>query len=324
MKTGKIIPLTGTFIDGIACDIPANNWSFDIWREELKDEKALGIDTLIIIRVGFGDSSMYKSSAMNSILYNEEDLLEFILSEADKLEMKVFIGLYDTGKYWRLNDWETEVFINYRVIDEIIERYIHHSSFYGWYLSHEGDIKFHQELIWKPLAEKLRYDTPEKKILISPRYAGKKYEPDFAVTPEIHAKHFHFLCSEMQGLIDYAAFMDGHVDFHELPDFMAVTAEVMKHYGIAYWSNLETFDRDMPWRFPPIEWNKMRYKLEIAQKYVEKIVSFEVPHFLSRHSCFPAAARLRKRYIEYLQKQKKLLKIEDGYHEKTEKYLVSD
>ena len=297
------IPLSGTFLDGVAADIPANNWTRAIWKKELAEQKAMGIDTLIIIRIGFGDSAMYDSPTLKCTLFDNKDLMEFLLSEADLLDMKVFVGLFDSSKYWLQNDWQGEVDLNSRLIDELLERYNHHQSFYGWYISHEGDIKFHQEKVWKPLAQKMRSNTPDKPILISPRYAGCKYEPRFAVTPELHAKHFEYLYTEMEGLIDYAAFMDGHVDFRELPDFMAATKEVCDRFNVKFWSNLETFDRDMPWRFPVIEWNKMRFKLETAQKYVEKVVSFEVPHFLSNNSCYPAAARLKECYLEYLQEQ---------------------
>ena len=95
--------------------------------------------------------------------------------------------------------------------------------------------------------------------------------------------------------------MDGHVDFKELDSFMAATREVSDRFGVEFWSNLETFDRDMPWKFPPIEWQKMRLKLEVARKYAKKIITFEAPHFLSSYSCYPAAARLRECYLEYLE-----------------------
>ena len=294
------IPITGTFIDGVAADIPANNWTKRVWAKELAEQKAMGIDTLIIIRIGFRDSAMYDSPVLKCTLHSHYDLLEFILEEADKLEMKVFIGLFDSCKYWLKNDWAGEVDLNSRLIDELLERYNHHESFHGWYISHEGDIKFHQEKVWKPLAQKMRKDTPDKPILISPRYAGRKYEPQFAVTPELHAKHFEYLYTEMEGLIDYAAFMDGHVDFAELPDFMAATKEVCDKFNVKFWSNLETFDRDMPWRFPVIECSKLIYKLETANKYTEKIITFEAPHFLSSNSCYPAAANLKECYLEYI------------------------
>ena len=72
-------------------------------------------------------------------------------------------------------------------------------------------------------------------------------------------------------------------------------------HGIAYWSNLETFDRDMPYKFPPIEWSKLRFKLETVQPYVEKIISFELPHFLSPYSLYPSARNLHERYMKYLE-----------------------
>ena len=296
----KILPVTGTFLDGVAGDIPANNWTRKLWHTALEEQKAMGMDTLIVINVGWQDSAMYDSRVMRCTLCDPDDLLEFILQEADELGMKVFVGLFDSDRYWRLNDWQSEVDLNCRVIDELEERYCRHRSWFGWYISHEGDIKFHQEKIWKPLARKMRQDTPDKKILVSPRYAGRKYEPQFAITPELHVRHFEYLYGEMEGLLDYAAFMDGHVDFRELDSFMAATREVSDRFGVEFWSNLETFDRDMPWKFPPIEWRKMRFKLEIARKYARKIVTFEAPHFLSSYSCFPAAARLRECYLEYL------------------------
>ena len=298
----KLIPITGTFIDGIACDIPSNNWTRAVWKKALEEEKAFGIDTLIFIRVGWNDTAMYKSKVMKTTLYHEDDLVEFLLSEADRLKMKCFMGLFDSFKYWIQNDWQGEVDVNSRLIDELEARYLKHPSFYGWYISHEGDIKFHQEKIWVPLAQKMRKDTPDKKIMISPRYAGVKYEPRFAVTPELHAKHFEYLYGVMDGLLDYAAFMDGHVDFRQLPEFMAATKEVSDKFGVEFWSNLETFDRDMPWRFPPIEWQKLRFKLETAQKYVKKIITFEAPHFLSHYSTYPAAGNLLDCYLEYLKK----------------------
>jgi hypothetical protein len=104
----------------------------------------------------------------------------------------------------------------------------------------------------------------------------------------------------MEGLIDTYAFMDGHVDFNELEDYVISTYEVFKKHGISFWSNLETFDRDMPWRFPPIEWMKMKHKLEVVQPYVDKVITFEAPHFLSPNSMFPSAHKLYNRYVDYI------------------------
>ena len=151
------------------------------------------------------------------------------------------------------------------------------------------------------LVKKMRTYDRSKKILISPRYAGKKWhETTFPLTPEQHARQFDFIFGEVGEYIDAAAFMDGHCLFENLPLFAAATAEVCAKYGIEFWSNLETFSRDMPYKFPPIDWMKLRYKMDVVQPCVSKIITFEAPHFLSPYSIFPSARNLYDRYMEYI------------------------
>lgn len=292
--------VTGTFLDGVCSDIPSNNWGAGEWAKQFDVMKAMGMDTVVIIRVGWCDSAMYRSAAMNTTLYQEPDLVETMFREADRTRMKVYLGMYDSGRYWLVNDWEAEVSLNERVIEELWDRYRAHSSFHGWYLSHEGDTRYHPTRIWKPLCRKAKSYDATKKILASPRYWGIKYcgPGETPLTPEQHQRHFDMIWTEMEGLVNHAAFMDGHVHFRELPSFVQATHEVCKKHGVEFWSNLETFDRDMPWRFPPIEWMKLRHKLEVVQPYVEKVITFEAPHFLSPLSMFPSARTLYDRYCE--------------------------
>ena len=303
MSDFKIV--SGTFLDGMASDIPSNNFTADDWRKQFDVFKEMGIDTVVFIRVGCNDSAMYRSPVMNTTLYEEPDLLEQLLAEADRTGIKAWMGLFDTGKYWIENEWDREVEVNSRLIDEACERYLHHPSFHGWYISHEGDMSFHPERTWKPMCEKMKSVTPDKPILVSPRYCGIKYgKPNpHPISPEQHYKHFDYLWDFMGGLISYAAFMDGHVHFHELEAYVQATKEVCDKHHIEFWSNLETFDRDMPWRFPPIEWMKMRHKLEVVQPYAEKVITFEAPHFLSPLSLYPSANGLYKRYMQYLREK---------------------
>ena len=299
MLMGKII--TGTFLDGLAADIPSNNWCREDWRRQFDNMKSLGMDTVIIIRVGFGESAMYNSKVMPTVLHPEEDMVEVMFDEADRTDLKVYLGLYDSVKYWVKNDWKTEVDINIELIDEMWERYKGHKSFHGWYMSHEGGVENMMPMIWKPLGQKVKKLDIAKKVLVSPRYAGEKWcGPISFITPELHYRHFDYVFGEMEGLIDEAAFMDGHTLFKSLKGFVEATSEICKKYNIAFWSNLETFDRDVAWCFPPIEWTKMKFKLEVVQPYVEKIITFEAPHFLSPYSTYPAAGNLYDRYVEYI------------------------
>ncbi|NMA23088.1 MAG: DUF5109 domain-containing protein, partial [Spirochaetales bacterium] len=87
--------------------------------------------------------------------------------------------------------------------------------------------------------------------------------------------------------------------YDELADYLAVNKRLAKKYGMQSWTNLESFDRDMPWRFPPIKWEKFLLKLQSAQEAgVDKAITFEFSHFMSPQSCYPQANNLFSRYIE--------------------------
>ena len=292
-------PITGTFLDGIACDIPSNNWTPDIWRKEFQRYHDEGIDEAYIIRVGWNDSSMFDSKVMHTTLVPEIDMVRLFLDLGAEFGVRIYMGLFDTNNYWRMNDWPTEVAINLDLIDELRARYDGSPAWAGWYMSHEGSMNYHQTRIWKPLCERIRSTGDKRPIMVSPRYAAEKWAPP-VLPPAVHAMHMETILQEMEGLIDIYAPMDGHTAFNTLEGYFAATAEVMHKYGARYWSNLETFDRDMPWRFPPIEFAKLKFKLELGQKYVEKFISFELPHFMSPYSMYPSAHTLHDRYLQYL------------------------
>ena len=46
--------ITGTFVDEITHDIPANNWDRAQWADEFRVMRAAGIETVILIRAGVG------------------------------------------------------------------------------------------------------------------------------------------------------------------------------------------------------------------------------------------------------------------------------
>jgi hypothetical protein len=56
----------------------------------------------------------------------------------------------------------------------------------------------------------------------------------------------------------------------------------------------------MPIRFLPIDWRKMKSKLNATYQYVEKIITFEFSHFMSPNSIWPSARNLFDRYSEFL------------------------
>ncbi|MBO5923677.1 MAG: DUF4434 domain-containing protein, partial [Lentisphaeria bacterium] len=117
------LPISGTFLDGISCDIPSNNWTPDIWEREFARYQANGITEAYIIRVGWGDSMMYDSKVMKCTLCPEMDMVQLFLDLGAKYNVGIYMGLFDTNKHWRCNDWANEVAINIDLIHELKERY---------------------------------------------------------------------------------------------------------------------------------------------------------------------------------------------------------
>ena len=82
--------------------------------------------------------------------------------------------------------------------------------------------------------------------------------------------------------------------------FFSVNKKMADKYGMQCWTNAETFDRDMPIKFLPIKFDKLRLKLEAAKRCgYDKAITFEFPHFLSPQSVYGAAGNLYNRYKEY-------------------------
>ena len=52
-------PITGTYIDEVSVDIPSSNWSREQWIKDLDYMQEIGIDTVIFIRGGYKDKSVF-------------------------------------------------------------------------------------------------------------------------------------------------------------------------------------------------------------------------------------------------------------------------
>jgi hypothetical protein len=101
-------------------------------------------------------------------------------------------------------------------------------------------------------------------------------------------------------VVDAVAFQDGHIDYDELDAFFTVNKKLADKYGMKCWTNAESFDRDMPIKFLPIKFDKLRMKLEAAQRCgYDKAITFEFSHFMSPQSAYSQAGNLYNRYQEY-------------------------
>ncbi|HEY3782985.1 MAG TPA: DUF4434 domain-containing protein [Fimbriimonadaceae bacterium] len=292
--------ITGTFIDEITHDVPSQNWGRAAWRKEFALYKEIGIDTVIIIRAGYQNKCIFRAKSIPDLLPVYEDLARMFLDLAEEFGLSLYFGLYDSGYYWMRRTWWKEVDLNLAFIEEVVERYGDSPAFKGWYMCHEtGKDDAHIIEIFNHLGKACK-EAKKLPILISPYPQGAKQLGTSGFTLEESFDHWDHIFSSTRGSFDICAFQDGQVHYQELPKFVEGISNLGKKYGVTIWSNLETFDRDMPIKFPPADWRYVRFKLETHQPVAEKVITFEFAHFMSPHSSYASAHHLFERYREYI------------------------
>lgn len=306
--------ITGTFLDEISHDIPHQNWGAAEWEADFQHMKKAGIDTVILIRSGYRDFLTYPSAYLieNRHCFTPPiDLVKLFLELSDRYAMQFYFGLYDSGAYWDTGNMQHEIDVNRFVIEEVWRMYGHYPSFKGWYLSMEISRQTKGAIeAFRTLGTQCKQISDGLPTFISPWIDGKKavlaasgqLSKEDAVSLQDHEREWNEIFDGIKGSVDAVAFQDGHINYHELEDFFRINKKLADRYSMQCWTNAESFDRDMPIKFLPIKFEKLRLKLEAAARAgYDKAITFEFSHFMSPQSVYGAAPRLYDRYMEYRQ-----------------------
>ncbi|SCD21893.1 hypothetical protein PSM36_3104 [Proteiniphilum saccharofermentans] len=318
LKSKLIVPenngiqITGTFLDEISHDIPHQNWGEAEWDLDFQYMKAIGIDTVIMIRSGYRKFITYPSEYLlnKGCFMPSVDLVDMYLRLAEKHGMKFYFGLYDSGHYWATGDMSHEIEDNKYVIDEVWKNYGEkYKSFGGWYVSGEISRATKGAIgAFYAMGKQCKDVSGGLPTFISPWIDGKKavaasgsaLTKEEAVSIQQHEKEWDEIFAGIHEVVDAVAFQDGHIDYDELDAFFTVNKKLADKYGMQCWTNAESFDRDMPIKFLPIKFDKLRMKLEAAQRCgYDKAITFEFSHFMSPQSAYLQAGNLYNRYKEY-------------------------
>ena len=84
------LKITGTFLDEISHDIVHQNWGEQEWDRDFAHMKAIGIDTVIVIRSGYRKFITYPSEYLMKTFgcyMPSVDLIDMYLRLADKYDM---------------------------------------------------------------------------------------------------------------------------------------------------------------------------------------------------------------------------------------------
>ena len=297
-------PITGTFIDEITYDIPSSNWTREEWAADLDNMTAVGIDTLIFCRAVFDGKCIYPSKIFPTLKDEDDDFAGFMLEEAAKRGMEVYVGGYISNLTWNGGDWRTEIDCNKKFVKEFLSRYGQIPSFKGWYIPHEGyDRILNLKETMGGLAALYKDASPEKKVLVSPffRTSVTSTEP---FSPERTAEEWDFIWEKCGKDIDHCAFQDGTVPLDDTAAYVSAVKAVCDSYGIGLWSNVETFERDVRHQFYPVNFDLLKRKIKAVEGLVEKYITFEFSHFLSPQSMYLSARGLNRLYTQYYGEKK--------------------
>lgn len=303
------MPIKATFLDEISWDIPHQNWGIKEWDKDFRAMSAIGINTVVMIRAGLGKwiTSPFKCLLKSEdVYYPPVDLTGMFLTLADKYGMQFFFGTYDSGKYWQEGLYQKEIDLNLALIDEVWEKYGHHKSFAGWYLSQEISRRTrNMSRIYAGMGKHAKEISGNLTTMISPYIHGVKTDQvmsgkDKPLSVREHEEEWNEILGNIKEAVDILAFQDGQVNYNELFDYLKVNKKLADKYGMRCWTNLESFDRDMPIRFLPIKWEKLLLKMEAARKAgMDNAITFEFSHFMSPNSAYLQAGHLYDRYKEH-------------------------
>ena len=111
------------------------------WKAKIKEMHEAGMEYLVLLAVAYEGKTYYPSELQAQHDYVCHDPLEAVLSAADECGVKFFVS----NDYW--SDWtrvekamkDEEIWrLREKGMEEVVEKYAHHKSFYGWYYPHKS------------------------------------------------------------------------------------------------------------------------------------------------------------------------------------------
>ena len=145
------------------------------WREKVREISALGMEYIVIMATALYEKCYFKSTVYGFADIPCQDPIEEVLDEADKCNLKVFLGNGFYGDWRKANQnikSQEVIDRSFRAMEELATLYAHHKSFYGWYFPDETCIilKFSKDFVnyVNLCSARCHSLTPEKKTLIAP------------------------------------------------------------------------------------------------------------------------------------------------------------
>ena len=282
-----------TFIQSWYC----KDWTLERWESEMDMLKNIGVEELIIQETADTKNkiTMYKTS-MEGYSSNSTDMVENLLTAADKYNMNVRIGLGFSSDWWVYNanneEWlKEEMNTNINIFNEINTKYGEHKSLSSWYIPYEfsqfsvssQDTHYYLNSFLRGICNEIKSKTNNETVMISPFYNTN-------LSPNYLSQWKDILYTIFKDSnIDIVAFQDGYGvhgnTLEDIKNLLTTFREVLDSLNIKLYANIETFDSQSSGEFSaiPTDINRIKSQIETEAPYVDGIIAFSLCHYQSKN-----------------------------------------
>jgi len=296
--------------------------SFD-YDKYFGDLESIGYDTIIVQMTRTeeedGSSTFYYPTTITSDLVekvnrNDEYILEELLTECDKRNFDVFIGLsVEEYSWWALTCYYDDTYMNHcadtdvYMINEIYNQFNSHKSFIGWYFAFE---LFSNPIGWEKLwaknmnkfieaVDKLEDNRP---ILLSPfRQIILGNVTDEYLMWKNFFKHCNFRSIDIMCPQDsIGKLKDNEISFKKIYDYLDATKKATTEAGLHFWVNCELFiTPDESIHLYDASIDRIVKQIKNANRVAEKIVTFSASHYMLGQGTVDTLENRLKLYDDY-------------------------
>ena len=314
LPQSEYMPITGTFVSCVPGDTGINNWGLREWEKEFALYRAIGVDTIVIIRSEVeSDGVRWSGLDPRSTTWAEDpDLIAMFFRLCEEHGLKLYLGGTENLDKLYKGYWQEEVEESTVFYEKMLERFGDRECFHGLYYSVEA-LPWHFNFcdIAIGVGEAAQKLAPEKKKLFSPTLYPLTSDLRTPYALEDFERIYGDMLQGMSANLDYCAWQDkyfrpncamGEIRRTSLDDWHAAAKRITEAAGVEFWANVETFQRGATGPeardLRQIDYRCLAAKLQTAARYATKAITFEFSTCLSPHAEWGSSGRLLERYLE--------------------------
>jgi hypothetical protein len=290
--------------EGVDWDPMCVRFTCEQWQAKIKEIAEAGMEYLVLMSTALYFRSFFPTKIYPQWRLNCPDLMETVLSAADKYGVKFFVGGGFYGELESSSGVSDPVAAKKRLqaIEEIANLYGHHRSFYGWYWPNEAFINRHfsEEFIQyvnscSRLARQLK---PRARILIAP-YGTRVAVPDDEYVRQLTSLDVDIIAYQDEvgvrksSVEETPAFFEGLRKAHDRAQRAAIWAdvEIFRCEGAVYKSALL-----------PAPFERVLRQLEAVSPWVDKILVYQFQGMMNQpgSTAFCGSPESTGLYTEYV------------------------